>query len=251
MPGLTLRSARRSDLPDPEGTILIPPTHYLDAVRRVLGIIDLDPCSTPIAQQAIDAQSWYRAEDATAALAEPWAGRVFLHPHPSNSIARYQLQKLLRDYLADRVTSAIILTGRTDWLRCEPLLLSFPFLLHYKRLFHWRWNRQTEQLERLNPSNNFATIYLPAKAGGHFDEEKLRRFCETFSPFGRVILAEDMGDSWEQDAMLATARFPIKPLLTSVRLDRYHERPGAAAQAIYRGSTDAGDQGPASACGLL
>lgn len=234
MPGLSIRSTRRAVLPDPDGTILIPPAHYLDAVRRVLGIIDLDPCSTPIAQQAIDAQGWYRAEDASAALAEPWAGRVFLHPHPDNAIARYQLQKLLRDYLADRVTAAIVLTGRTDWLRCEPLLLSFPFLLHYKRLFHWRWNRNTETLERFNPSNNFATLYLPAKAGGHFDEDRTRLFCETFSPFGRVILAEDMGDAWEQDALLATARMPIKPLLTTVRLDRYHQRPGTSAHLLYR-----------------
>lgn len=234
MPGLSVRSTRRTVLPDPDGTILVPPAHYLDAVRRVLGIIDLDPCSTPIAQQAIDAQGWYRAEDATAALAEPWAGRVFLHPHPDNAIARYQLQKLLRDYLADRVTAAVILTGRTDWLRCEPLLLSFPFLLHYKRLFHWRWNRNTETLERLNPSNNFATLYLPAKKGGHFDDDKLQLFSETFSPFGRVILAEDTGDGWEQDALLATARMPIKPLLTTVRLDRYNQRPGTAAHLLYR-----------------
>ena len=179
-------------------------------------------------------QHSYRPEDATAALAEPWAGRVFLHPHPDNAIARYQLQKLLRDYLADRVTAAVILTGRTDWLRCEPLLLSFPFLLHYKRLFHWRWNRNTETLERLNPSNNFATLYLPAKKGGHFDDDKLQLFAETFSPFGRVILAEDTGDGWEQDALLATARMPIKPLLTTVRLDRSNQRPGTAAHLLYR-----------------
>lgn len=242
MPQLSIRSRRREILPDPETTILIPPVHYLDAVRRVLGIIDLDPCSTSHAQQMIDAQGWYKAEDATAALAEPWNGRVFLHPHPDNSVARFQLQKLLRDYLADRVTAALILTGRSDWLRCEPLLLSFPFLIHYKRLFHWRWNRSADALERISPSNNHITLYLPPKRGGHFDDSAIARFCETFSPFGRPILAEDLGDGWEQDALLATARAPIKPLLTSVRLDRYNDRPGAAARVLYQ------DHLPATSC---
>lgn len=232
MPGLTVRSPRGGA--DPDGTILIPPAHYLDAVRRVLDVIDLDPCSSEKAQGSIDAQSWYRAEDAQAALAEPWHGRVFLHPHYDNTIGRYQLQKLLRDYLADRVTAAVILIGKTDWLRCEPLLLSFPFLLHYKRLSHWRWSKEHETLERINPSFNHATLYLPAKSGPHFDEDRLARFIETFSSFGRVILAEDLGDGWEQDALLATARFPVKPILTTLRLERYNARPGAASRLLYQ-----------------
>lgn len=232
MLSLTVRTPRGGA--DPDGTILIPPAHYLDAVRRVLDVIDLDPCSSEKAQASIDAQSWYRAEDAQAALAEPWHGRVFLHPHYDNTIGRYQLQKLLRDYLADRVTAAVILIGKTDWLRCEPLLLSFPFLLHYKRLGHWRWIKERETLERINPSFNHATLYLPAKSGPHFDEDRLARFIESFSSFGRVILAEDLGDGWEQDALLATARFPIKPILTTLRLERYNARPGAASRLLYQ-----------------
>lgn len=241
MERLNIRSPQRnatprpsfSELSDPDSTILIPPAHYLDAVRRTLGVIDLDPCSTTRAQIAIDAAGWYRAEEASAALAEPWAGRVFLHPHPDSTIARYQLQKLLRDYLADRVTSAIILAGKADWLRQEPLLLSFPFLLHYKRLPHWRFNRAAANLERINPSFNSVTIYLPAKHGGHFDEDRLALFCDAFSSFGRVIIAEDLGDDWQQDALLASARFPIKPILTQARLERYSATPGLAAAAIY------------------
>jgi hypothetical protein len=221
-------SSRRGELEDPDATILIPPDPYIQAVRQTLGIIDLDPCSSRTAQNSIDAQGWYKANDANAALAEPWVGRVFLHPHPNATIARYQLQKLIRDYLADRVSSAIILAGKADWLRQEPLLLSFPFTLHYRRLPHWKLNRSTNELERINPSFNSVTIYLPAKSGGHFDEDQLARFIEAFSSFGRIIIAEDLGDDWEQDAQLASARMPIKPILTSSRIDRYGDRPAAA-----------------------
>ena len=215
---------RRSALADPEAAVLIPPDTYIQAVRSVLGVIDLDPCSTSAAQQAIDAQGWYRASEAEAALAEPWAGRVFLHPHPDTLIARFQLQKLLRDYLADRVTAAIILCGRTDWLRSEPLLLSFPFLLHYKRLPHWKvepCSDGTRSLTRINPSFNSVTISLPAKDGTHFDEDALNRFLEAFSPFGRIILAEDLGEAWEQHALTASQRMPVAPVLPVQHLERW------------------------------
>lgn len=212
----------RSQLADPDGTILIPPEDYLIAVRQTLGLIDLDPCSTAIAQQSIDAMGWYRAEEAEAALTEPWSGRVFLHPHPDPLVARYQLQKLIRDYLADRVTAAVILSNRTDWLRAEPILLSFPFLLHYRRLSYWRYHTPTGELRRLNPSTNSLTTYLPAKEHGtHFQEDALARFVDSFSPFGRVILAEDLGDNWEQHALLASQRMPVRPVLTTTQIDRH------------------------------
>lgn len=233
MEQLTVRRKPFQDLDDAESTILIPPAPYIDAVRRTLGVIDLDPCSTQRAQTSIDAQGWYRAEDASAALAESWAGRVFLHPHPATGIARYQLQKLLRDYLADRVSAAIILAGKADWLRQEPLLLSFPFVLHYRRLPHWRYDRTTDRLQRINPSFNSVSIYLPAKAGGHFDEDRLALFIESFSSYGRVVIAEDLGDDWQQDALLASARFPIKPILTETRLERFSQTPGALVDALY------------------
>lgn len=232
MERLTLR-APSGELEDAESVILIPQADYIEAVRRTLGVIELDPCSTIRAQTTIDAQGWYRAAEATAALAEPWSGRVFLHPHPSTQIARYQLQKLLRDYLADRVTAAVILAGKSDWLRQEPLLLSFPFLLHYRRLPHWRYDRHCDELIRVNPSFNSVTIYLPAKNGSHFDEDRLALFIESFAPYGRAIIAEDLGDDWQQDALVASARFPIKPVLTEARLERYSSTPGALVDLLY------------------
>lgn len=210
----------RAHLDHPDQQVLIPPAAYLDAVRKVLGCIDLDPCSSATAQRSIDALAWYRAEQGSAALAEPWSGRVFLHPHPCVVVGRYQVQKAIRDYLADRISSAIILGGRGDYLRQEPLLLSFPFLIHYRRLTLWRCGADGHLMPH-TPSHNTISHYLPAKDGHAFDEARLAVFLEAFSPFGRVVLAEDFGDDWQQDALLATARMPIKPVLTRSRLERY------------------------------
>lgn len=214
-------AATRSALPDQESAVLIPCPDYLNAVRQTLGLIDLDVCSSAQAQKSIDAMNWFPADEAEAALAEPWFGRVFFQPHPKPLIARYQLQKLLRDYLADRVSQAILHLRNADWLRQEPLLCSFPFLFHYRRLTHFRFNPDTGRQERHSPSFNSLTVYLVPKIGAHFDESALAKFIEAFGPFGRVILAEDLGDEWQQQALLSTRRMPVKPLLTETRIDRY------------------------------
>lgn len=215
---------RRSHLDDPDGTVLIPPEPYLNAVRATLGAIDLDPCSTAKAQTFVNAIGWYRAEEAEAALNESWTGRVFLHPHPDAVIARYQIRKLIRDYLADRVTQAVLLANRFDWLRQEPLLLSLPFALHYKRLAYNRYITDSGAIQRVNPSSPSLTVYFPAKTGGtHISDDALDAFIANFSTYGRVILAEDLGDDWEPHAAKAAARCSLQPLLTKPRVDRYGE----------------------------
>lgn len=217
--------------------ILIPPTSYLDAVRTVLGDIDLDPCSTDICQKYVDAAGWYRAIDATSALAEPWTGRVFLHPHPTARLARLQIQKALREYLAGRISSAILLLGKPDWLRAEPLLLSFPFLLHWKRLLHWRYDLASDSLQRLHPSFSSITLYLPERNGNHFDDPALERFIKAFRSYGRILITEDLGDDWQQDALVAFAALnnrttSVPPLLTNAQLDRYSDVPGALVDIL-------------------
>jgi hypothetical protein len=215
MPSLT--QPRSSETGDPDSTILIPDTAYLDRVRRVLGIITLDPCSSPKCQVAVSAQTWYRSDQAQGALAQSWSGNVFLHPHPNSTIARRQVQKLLRDYLTSRVTSAIILSGRIDLLRQEPLIQSFPHLIHWKRLRHWRWVSPELGLQPLNPSFNCLSIGLPAKNSLTYDEEWFDNFRRYFSSYGRIIIPEDIDQQWQTEAMAATRSWPIKPVLTALR----------------------------------
>ena len=208
-----------------QSDILIPDTPYLDCVRRTLGVITLDPCSSERAQTAVSAQTWYRADQALAALAEPWAGRVFLHPHPKGRMGRLQVQKLLRDYLHERVEQAIILSQRTDLIRLEPLLLNFPWFLHWKRLRHWRFDEALSTLKAMTPSHNLVTVYLPPRDGAFFDEAAVERFTAQFSSMGRILLCEDLDERWERQALEATSRWHVKPVLLSSRLSRSEDPP--------------------------
>jgi hypothetical protein len=54
------------------------PAHVVEAARRVLGAIDLDPASCLEAQQTVRADSFFTA--GVNGLFQPWRGRVFLNP---------------------------------------------------------------------------------------------------------------------------------------------------------------------------
>jgi DNA N-6-adenine-methyltransferase (Dam) len=54
------------------------PPQYIEAARRMLGEIDLDPASHSIAQQAVKAARFYTLQD--DGLAREWHGRIWLNP---------------------------------------------------------------------------------------------------------------------------------------------------------------------------
>jgi ParB family chromosome partitioning protein len=92
------------------------PSKYLDAVRDVLGEIDLDPASSEIAQRTVNAARYYTITD--DGLTKAWRGKVWLNP-PSTQIEHF-VAKLIAEYQAGHVTEAILLThnySETAWFQ--------------------------------------------------------------------------------------------------------------------------------------
>jgi len=198
----------------PDEQLFTPEQAYLDALRRTLPIIDLDPCSSPRRQALIEAGSWFPVEAVERSFEEPWHGRIFLQVHPSARIARQQIRKLLKEYLTDRCSEAILLICHTELHRREPLLFSFPFAIHYRRLPMVRWSEHNQSFVRVNTAAPATTFYLPRKLGIEIDEDRLRCFCENFRSFGRILLTEELPFDWQADCHIGTAHARIKPLLT-------------------------------------
>ena len=81
---------------------------YLDAVRAVLGSIDLDPASSDIAQRTVKATQYFTRDD--DGLTKAWHGRVWLNPpYAQPDIADF-VAKLITEVKTAHVIEAIMLT---------------------------------------------------------------------------------------------------------------------------------------------
>jgi len=92
------------------------PAQYVEAARTVMGGIDLDPASHPLAQETVNAARFYTAED--DGLAQPWHGRMWLNPPYAQPLMAQFVQKMVAEYAAQRVTQAVMLTNNstdTEW----------------------------------------------------------------------------------------------------------------------------------------
>jgi phage N-6-adenine-methyltransferase len=92
------------------------PPEYIDAVRKVLGEIDLDPASNKQAQKWITAKKFFSANE--NGLKQEWHGRVFLNPPYHRTLMPDFIDKLVAELDSGRVTAAVLLTNNctdTDW----------------------------------------------------------------------------------------------------------------------------------------
>jgi hypothetical protein len=69
------------------------PAAILEAARKALGAIDLDPASSDIAQALVQARAFFTAED--DGLAQEWHGRVWLNPPYSRDLIAADNPRLL------------------------------------------------------------------------------------------------------------------------------------------------------------
>jgi ParB family chromosome partitioning protein len=92
------------------------PARYAEAVREVLGQIDLDPASSDTAQRTVRAECFYTERD--NGLVEPWLGQVFLNAPYHRELLPHFVDKLVAEIAAGHTTQAILLTNNctdTDW----------------------------------------------------------------------------------------------------------------------------------------
>jgi hypothetical protein len=95
------------------------PAVFVEAARKVLGEIDLDPGSNPEAnEKVVRAKKIYTKDNDGLAPHNEWHGRVFCNP-PYQGLTGKFARKLLAEYEAGRTTAAIFLVTnqgtRTRW----------------------------------------------------------------------------------------------------------------------------------------
>jgi phage N-6-adenine-methyltransferase len=146
------------------------PKAYIDAARLVLGGIDLDPASSDIAQQTVQATTFYTKHD--NGLKQPWAGRVWMNPPYSAKLIDKFMCKLVEHFSAGDVTAAITLTNNstdTAWFKkCADIATAVCFA--------------TGRVKFLDPDGNPGAP-LQGQAIMYFGTEP-DKFGEAYAPFG-------------------------------------------------------------------
>jgi phage N-6-adenine-methyltransferase len=92
------------------------PAEDIERARKVLGKIELDPASSDIAQETVRAERYYTKDQ--DGLAQEWMGRVWMNPPYAKGDIEPFVAKLVAEYLAGNVKSAIMLTNNsadTEW----------------------------------------------------------------------------------------------------------------------------------------
>lgn len=153
------------------------PRPYVDAVRDVLGGIDIDPASSAVAQETVRAGTFYTTED--DGLAKDWPGRVFLNP-PYGALAPRFVARLMEQYEAGVTNAAIVLLNAhatdTKWFR--------PLWEHTLCFTDHRIDYNSPEGKRTASTHGSVFVYLGLNRA---------RFAEVFSQFGPVVHRLDGG----------------------------------------------------------
>lgn len=92
------------------------PVKYLESARKVMGGIDLDPASNPMAQKDVRADTYYTVSD--DGLMRDWSGRIWMNPPYTARVINQFIDKAVRHFNDGEITQAIILTNNntdTSW----------------------------------------------------------------------------------------------------------------------------------------
>ncbi|MEM7133208.1 MAG: DNA N-6-adenine-methyltransferase [Chloroflexota bacterium] len=149
------------------------PEFITHAAREVMGGIDLDPASSPEANQRVEATEFYTLTD--NGLAQRWYGRVWMnHPFGRNRNSRW-INKLIWEYEVGEVEQACCLTFASTSEKWFKPLFAYPICF-------------------LSPRTNFILPDGSVKRGvtkgsvvtylGH----RVVAFVKAFSPLGKVML---------------------------------------------------------------
>jgi phage N-6-adenine-methyltransferase len=150
------------------------PIEYIVAAVEVMGDVDLDPASTPEANEVVGAATFYTAED--DGLLQPWTGRVWLNPPYAQPAVGEFCDKLAHEYHAGNVEQACALVNNateTNWFQTLAAIataLCFP----RGRVKFWHPERESAPLQ------GQAVIYIGPNA---------ETFRQEFHHFGFTVLA--------------------------------------------------------------
>lgn len=150
------------------------PPNVLEAARRALGRIDLDPASCRVANTEVKARRYYSWQE--DGLTQPWYGRMWINPpFPWDAWA----EKFIHEWNAGNIETAIIL--------CTTRVTTAKY-------FHDMVSRSAAIL-KMRGRVQFWGPKAGAPDEGHeiyFYGRDIETFAQEFRPFGRIFVPHQM-----------------------------------------------------------
>jgi ParB family chromosome partitioning protein len=94
------------------------PPDYIEAARRVMGSIDVDPASSPVANERVRAATFYTASD--NGLVQSWKGNVWMNPPYAQPLISDFSSVLVEKFHLGEIAQACVLVNNateTAWFR--------------------------------------------------------------------------------------------------------------------------------------
>lgn len=153
------------------------PPEYVEAARLTLDGIDLDPFSSPEANETVKARRFYTVRD--NAFGKQWrAKRVWMNPPYSKGLCPAAVDKLLEEFKSGRVENAIVLVNNatdTKWYSKLAKEAWSVCLTDHRIAF---WNADGK---KVSGNTRGQAFFLLTR-----DQETVRVFAEMFRKFGNV-----------------------------------------------------------------
>jgi len=172
------------------------PARYVDAARKVMGGIDLDPASCDIANKVVKATKYYTQEE--NGLMQPWYGRVWLNPPyglldapdygkrfhgggatpEEKSLQTMFIGRTLQEYKVGNVEQVMLLVTANTTVRWFQSLWDYPMCTPFPKIGFIIPGSSQRQRQVFG---NVFVYFGPNESA----------FLEHFSEFGRITKAID------------------------------------------------------------
>lgn len=152
------------------------PPKYIEAVRAVLGVIDLDPFSSDVANLTVGASAFYTEAD--DAFSQSWLARnVFMNP-PYGKPCRAAVEKFVEEFHRRSFQTGIVLVNNATETRFFQLLLQTAAAVCFTNHRISFYNSDGKRISGNTRGQCF--FYLSRKPN-------VALFRRVFTQFGKVI----------------------------------------------------------------